>query len=88
MAGSVQGLSASGTAVSWALSGAALAAIHFAPGSTSQSESVRFALAMVPTYLLLATAPFALYFILRYGVTRERWRQTRAALDARRESPA
>jgi glycoside/pentoside/hexuronide:cation symporter, GPH family len=76
-----------GTAVSWALSGAALAAIHFAPGSTSQSESVRFALAMVPTYLLLATAPFALYFILRYGITRERWRQTRAALDARRESP-
>jgi GPH family glycoside/pentoside/hexuronide:cation symporter len=75
-----------GTAVSWALSGAALAAIHFVPGSTSQPESVRFALAMVPTYLLLATAPFALYFILRYGITRERWRQTRAALDARRLS--
>ena len=27
---------------------------------------------------------FALFFILRYGITRERWRQTRAALDARK----
>jgi len=75
-----------GTAVSWALSGVALSAIGFVPGSTVQTDKVKFALGMVPTYLLLATAPFALYFILRYNITRERWRETRAALDVRRLS--
>ena len=79
-----------GTSISWMLSGAALGWIGFRPGSPAQSEATKFLLAMVPTYLLLATAPFALFFVLRYGITRERWRQVRAALEERRRagSPA
>lgn len=73
-----------GTAISWVLSGTALTWIGFEPGSAAQSEEVRFRLAMVPSYLLIATAPFAVYFILKYGITRERWRRTREALEARR----
>jgi glycoside/pentoside/hexuronide:cation symporter, GPH family len=73
-----------GTAVSWALAGIALSWIGFTQGSTVQSEDVRFRLAMTPSYLLLATAPFALFFILRYGITRERWRQIHEALELKR----
>ena len=54
----------------------------------AQSASTRFGLAMVPTYLLLATAPFALLFIARYGITRGRWREVQVALAARRLNPA
>lgn len=73
-----------GVMVSLLISGFALAAIGFRPGLAAQSEEVKFNLAMVPTYLLLATGPFALLFILRYRITRERWRQTQEALKKKR----
>jgi GPH family glycoside/pentoside/hexuronide:cation symporter len=73
-----------GVMISLLLSGFALAFIGFNPNLRVQSEATKFQLAMVPTYLLLATAPFALFFILRYGITRERWTQIHAELERRR----
>jgi len=55
----------------------------FVAGSPTQTETVKFQLAMVPTYLLLAAGPLALYAISRYGITRARCRETQAALAAR-----
>jgi GPH family glycoside/pentoside/hexuronide:cation symporter len=75
-----------GASISLVLSGVVLGLIGFDASSPVQTEATKFHLAMVPTYLLLATGPFALLFILRYGITRERWRQTREALEARRLS--
>ena len=77
-----------GVSISTLLSGFALELIGFDPNVKAQSAATRFGLAMVPTYLLLATAPFALFFIARYGITRARWREVQAALAARRLSPA
>lgn len=73
-----------GTTVSLAISGFALAAIGFDPSNKVQSEATRFHLAMVPTYLLLAAGVGALAAIWRYPITRARWLEVRAALDARK----
>ena len=73
-----------GTSLSLVASGFALEVIGFDPASATQTEAARFQLAMVPTYLLLATAPLALLFLSRYRLTRSRWKETREALAARR----
>ncbi len=73
-----------GVMVSLLLSGFALSRIGFRPGAPGQTEATRFLLAMVPTYLLLASAPFALFFISKYGITRQRWRQVKDQLQERR----
>ncbi|MDQ6830280.1 MAG: MFS transporter [Gemmatimonadota bacterium] len=70
-----------GAAVSLVLSGLLLDRIGFIPSSTSQSDAVRFNLAMTPTYLILITIPFALWCLSRYRITRERFAEIRARLD-------
>jgi Na+/melibiose symporter-like transporter len=69
--------------VSWLVAGLALDLIGFDPTAGTPGPRTKFQLAMVPTYLLLAMAPLALIAISRYGITRERWRETRSALAAR-----
>lgn len=71
-----------GAAVSLVLSGFLLDRIGFIPSSATQSESVRFNLAMTPTYLILITIPFALWCLSRYRITRERFAEIRRTLDA------
>jgi Na+/melibiose symporter-like transporter len=73
-----------GTAVSWLFSGIALSLIGFAPDSAAQTALVQFRLAMVPTYLLIASVPAVLLAIFRYGITRKSWREVQTALQARR----
>jgi GPH family glycoside/pentoside/hexuronide:cation symporter len=75
-----------GTSLSLVASGFALGWIGFDPASATQSEATRFQLAMVPTYLLIATAPFALLFLSRYRITRARAKEIREALAAARLS--
>jgi GPH family glycoside/pentoside/hexuronide:cation symporter len=75
-----------GVSISTLASGFALEAIGFDPHAKVQSASTRFNLAMVPTYLLLATAPFALLFIARYAIDRKRWREIQTALAAKRRT--
>jgi Na+/melibiose symporter-like transporter len=72
-----------GTACSWVLAGGALSLMGFVAGSPTQTAAVKFQLAMVPTYLLLAVGPLALFAISRYGITRARSRETQVALAAR-----
>ena len=77
-----------GTSVSLVLSGFALGWMGFDPGLATQSERTQFLLAMAPTWLLLLVLPFTFACIIRYGITRERWRATRRALEARGGPPS
>ncbi len=72
-----------GTSVSWLVAGLALDLIGFDPTTGPPGPRIKFQLAMVPTYLLLAVAPLALAAISRYGITRGKWQETRSALAAR-----
>ena len=72
-----------GVSVALVASGLALSAIGFSPIVAAQSESTRFQLAMVPTYMLLLSGVGALVFLSRYSITRERWEATRRELARR-----
>jgi GPH family glycoside/pentoside/hexuronide:cation symporter len=72
-----------GVSIALVAGGLALSAIGFSPHLAAQSESTRFQLAMVPTYMLLLSGMGALFFVSRYSITREKWEATRRELDRR-----
>lgn len=77
-----------GVSISTLLSGFALEVIGFDANAKVQTEATRFNLGMVPTYLLLATGPFALFLIARYSIDRARWREIQEGLASRRRIAA
>jgi len=74
-----------GTSISIFSSGFLLSGIGFNPDLVQQSPDTIFNLAMMPTYFLLCISPFALYFISKYRITRERYREIQAILRERNE---
>jgi len=73
-----------GTSFSLLASGLVLNVIGFDPGLQEQSAATQFNLAMVPTYFLLLVSPFALYFLSKYRIDRQKFREIRAALEQKR----
>ncbi len=72
-----------GTSISIFSSGFLLSWIRFNPDLTEQTPHTIFNLAMMPTYFLLIISPLALYFISKYRITRERYREIQAILQER-----